>query len=252
MLRFAPAAWEEWRMYTKCIIEVQGSPMDVLVFLPEGSGPHPGLVHAQHIPVAHAGLEGDPFQIDVGERLARAGYAVAMPHVFHWWPKEADIEIKRAGFRDDRAVADLKAAYALLAEHDKVDEDRIGIVGHCWGGRVCWLGACHLPGLKAAVMLYGGRVKTGMGEGSVPLIGLADRIPCPMMGLFGNEDQNPSPADVDDLDKALTEAGVPHAFHRYDGAGHGFQDYTNASRYRREASDDAWRKLLGFCDKHLK
>jgi carboxymethylenebutenolidase len=252
MLKFAPAAWEEKRMYTKRIIEVQGSPMDVLVFLPEGSGPHPGLVVAQHIPVAHAGLEGDPFQIDVGERLARAGYAVAMPHVFHGWPKEADIEIKRAEFRDDRAVADLNAASMLLAEHDKVDADRIGIVGHCWGGRLCWLGACHNPDYKAAVMLYGGRIKAGMGPGSVPPIGLADRIPCPMMGLFGNDDQNPTPADVDDLDKALTEAGVPHEFHRYDGAGHGFQDYTNAGRYRRQASDDAWGKLLGFCDRHLK
>ena len=92
-------------MYTKRIVEVQGSPMDVLVFEPQGKGPFPGLVVAQHIPVAHAGLEGDPFQIDVGERLAREGYAVAMPHFFHWWPKEADIEIKRKGFRDDRATA---------------------------------------------------------------------------------------------------------------------------------------------------
>ena len=239
-------------MYYKRIVEVQGSPMDVLLFEPEGSGRFPGVVVAQHIPVAHAGLETDPFQIDVGERLAGAGYAVSMPHFFHWWPKEADIEIKRKEFRDDRAVADFKAAYDLLAKSDKVDASRIAVVGHCWGGRLCWLGACHIPTFKAAVMLYGGRVKTGMGQGSVPLIGLAGRIPCPMMGLFGNEDQNPTPDDVNDMDAALTEAGVAHEFHRYDGAGHGFQDYTNASRYRRQASDDAWGKLLGFLDRELK
>ncbi len=239
-------------MYYKRIVEVQGSPMDVFVFEPEGKGPFPGLVVAQHIPVAHAGIETDPAQIDVGERLARAGYAVAMPHFFHWWPKEADIEIKRKEFRDDRAVADFAASYKLLAGLDKVDEKRIGVIGHCWGGRLCWLGACHVPGFKAAVMLYGGRVKTGMGPGSVPLIGLADRIKCPMMGLFGNEDQNPSPADVDDMDAALTAAGVPHEFHRYDGAGHGFQNYSNPDRYRPEASEDAWKKLLGFFGKHLK
>jgi carboxymethylenebutenolidase len=243
---------EEKRMYYKRIVEVQGSPMDVLLFEPEGSGPFPGVVVAQHIPVAHAGLETDPFQIDVGERLAGAGYAVSMPHFFHWWPKEADIEIKRKEFRDDRAVADFTAAFDLLAKSDKVDANRIAVLGHCWGGRLCWLGACHNPKYKAAVMLYGGRVKTGMGAGSVPLIGLADRIRCPVMGLFGNEDQNPSPADVDDMDAALTAAGVAHAFHRYDGAGHGFQDYTNPNRYRREASDDAWTKLLGFLDGHLK
>jgi carboxymethylenebutenolidase len=239
-------------MYRKRIVEVQGSPMDVLVFEPEGKGPFPGLVVAQHIPVAHAGLEIDPFQVDVGERLARAGYAVAMPHFFHWWPKEADIEVKRKEFRDDWAVADFTAAYKLLSENSMVDESRIGVVGHCWGGRLCWLGACHIPQFRAAVVLYGGRIKSGMGPGSVPPIGLADRIRCPMMGLFGNEDGNPSPADVDDLDAALAAAGVPHEFHRYDGAGHGFQDYTNPNRYRREASDDAWKKLLGFLDKHLR
>ncbi len=40
--------------------------MPVLVFEPEGGGPHPGLVIAQHLPVAHAGLEKDPFQISGG------------------------------------------------------------------------------------------------------------------------------------------------------------------------------------------
>ena len=43
-------------MYYKRIVEVQGSSMDVLLFEPEGSGPFPGVVVAQHIPVAHAGL----------------------------------------------------------------------------------------------------------------------------------------------------------------------------------------------------
>ena len=232
-------------------VEVQGSPMEVFVFEPEGDGPFPAMVVAQHIPVAHAGIETDPFQLDVGERLAKAGYVVAMPHVFHWWPKEDGIEVKREQFRDDRAVADLNAAYEVAAANPKVDAERIGIIGHCWGGRLSWLGACHNPRYKASVVLYGGRIKMGLGEGSVPLIGLADRIPCPMLGIFGNEDENPSPADVDDLAKALDDAGVPHEFHRYDGAGHGFQDYTNADRYRKEQSEDAWGKIKDFLGRTL-
>ena len=39
------------------------------------------------------------------------------------------------------------------------------------------------------------------------------------MGFFGNEDQNPSPEDVDDYAEALRKAGVETTFHRYDGAG---------------------------------
>ncbi len=67
-----------------------------------------------------------------------------------------------------------------------------------------------------------------------------------MIGIFGNDDQNPSPADVDDLAAALATAGIEHEFHRYDGAGHGFQDFVNEERYRKEATADSWDKLFAF------
>ena len=239
-------------MHTKEIVDVQGSPMEVLIFEPEGEGPHPGLIVCQHLPNAHAGLETDPWQIGVGERLARAGYAVAMPFVFHWWPVDTDIDVKRQGFRDDWTVADLAAAFDCLGGRPSVDGDRIGIIGHCWGGRVSWLGACHNPRLKAAVMLYGGRIKLPFADNGTPPIELAGQIACPVMGVFGNDDQNPSLADVDDLAAALTKAGVPHEFHRYDGAGHGFQDETNPERYRAAQSDDAWDKIRIFLDRTLR
>ena len=233
-------------MYTKETIEIDGSPMDMLVFLPEGDGPFPGIVVAQHLPIAHMGLERDPFTIDVGERLADAGYACVIPYIFHWWPAEADIAVKREEFRDDRVVLDMDAAYGLLAGMAQVDNSRIGIIGHCWGGRVAWLAACHNPNYKAAAVLYGGRIKVAMGPNSVAPIELANRIPCPVIGIFGNDDENPSPADVDDLAAALDGAGVAHAFHRYDGAGHGFQDFVNEERYRKEATADSWTKIFAF------
>lgn len=239
-------------MYTKEILEIDGSPMETLVFKPEGAGPFPGLVVAQHLPLAHTGLENDPFTIDVGEKLAAHGYASVTPFVFHWWPKEEDIEVKRDQFRDDQAVKDMNAAYDLLAGMDEVNEKRIGIIGHCWGGRLSWLGACHNPRYKAAVVFYGGRIKLPMGEGAPAPISLASNIPCPMLGIFGNDDQNPSPADVKDLDAALDKAGVAHTFHQYDGAGHGFQDFNNPDRYREEQTKDSWEKVLAFLDSRLK
>ncbi len=238
-------------MYTKETIEIDGSPMDMLVFVPEGSGPFPGIVVAQHLPIAHMGLERDPFTIDVGERLANAGYACVIPYIFHWWPAEADIAVKREEFRDDRTILDMDAAYGLLAGMAQVDSSRIGIIGHCWGGRVAWLAACHNPNYKAAAVLYGGRIKVAMGPNSVAPIELANRIPCPVIGIFGNDDENPSPADVDDLAAALSNAAIAHEFHRYDGAGHGFQDFVNEERYRKEATADSWDKLLAFFSDRL-
>ncbi len=67
--------------------------------------------------------------------------------------------------RDDWTVADLKSTFEHLVRKENVDSKRIGIVGHCWGGRVAWLGACHLPDLAACAIFYGGRIKLPMEAG---------------------------------------------------------------------------------------
>jgi carboxymethylenebutenolidase len=238
-------------MYSKHTVTIEHSPMEILVFEPEGDGPHPGIVVAQHLPVAHEGLEKDPFTIDVGEKFAAAGYTCVIPWIFHWWTPETDIEVKRAEFRDDRCLSDMQASFDFLAGMDSVDENRIGIIGHCWGGRVSWLHACHNPNYKALITLYGGRLKLGMGAGAAPPIERAAHIPCPVLGVFGNDDQNPSPEDVADLDAALTAGNVKHEFHQYDGAGHGFQDFVNPDRYREKQGTDAWAKIRVFLEREL-
>tara|TARA_Y100001933_G_scaffold58430_1_gene58448 strand:- start:1293 stop:2027 length:735 start_codon:yes stop_codon:yes gene_type:complete len=233
-------------------VSVQGSPMEIFRFAPAGgSGPRPALVLAQHIPVGHTGIEHDTFTLETARRFARAGYAVAVPFIFHWWPKAETIERKRAEARDDWMVADMTAAFDALAADPGVDPSRIGAVGHCWGGRVAWLAACHLPELAACAIFYGGRIKLAMGPDSVPPIDLAGRIRCPVIGFFGNDDANPSPADVDDYAAALAAAGVEHGFHRYDGAGHAFQNFPTPERYREAASEDAWDKVLAFFQRTL-
>ena len=232
-------------------VRVEDSPMEIFLIQPKGKGPHPGIILAQHIPVGHTGVENDEFTLKTAERYAENGFAVAVPFIFHWWPKEETIELKREEFRDDWTALDLKAAYDFLGSRDTVDSRRVGIVGHCWGGRVAWLGACHNPELSACAVFYGGRVKLPLGPDTPPAIDLAGDIQCPVAGFFGNEDQNPSPEDVDDYEAALAAAGLPHEFHRYDGAGHAFQSFGNAERFRPAASEDAWRKVLAFLNSNL-
>ena len=238
-------------MYTIKTVDVLGSSMEVFMFEAEGEGPHPGIVLAQHIPVGHTGVENDTFTLKTAERLAENGYTVSVPFIFHWWPKEDEMQVKRDESRDDWQAADMQAGYDVLDGMASVDSQRIGIVGHCWGGRVAWIGACHNPNYKAAAVFYGGRIGLVMGDGDTPPIDLAGNIKCPVIGFFGNDDQNPSPEDVDAYDAALTAGGVPHTFHRYDSAGHAFQAFTMEERYRPEASEDAWGKLLVFLKEHL-
>jgi carboxymethylenebutenolidase len=233
-------------------IEVNGGPMEVFIFEPQGADPHPGLMQCMHIPGGHTGIENDSFTLKSAQRYADNGYVVAVPFIFHWWPKSAGIEIKRDEFRDDWTIPDLNAAYDLLSGLDIVDADRIGIVGHCWGGRVSWVGAGSNSRYKACAVFYGGRVKLVMGEGNPPAIDLAANITCPVMGFFGNDDQNPSPEDVDDYAEALSKAGVETTFHRYVGAGHAFQSFNSEEHYRHTTSEDAWEKVLNFFAEKLK
>ena len=233
-------------------IEVNGSPMEVFIFEPQQQGLHPGIMQCMHIPVGHTGIENDKFTLKSAQRYANDGYVVAVPFVFHWWPKSAEIEIKREEFRDDWTILDLNAAYELLSGLDNVDAERIGIVGHCWGGRVCWVGAGSNPLYKACAVFYGGRVKLVLGEGNPPAIDLTANITCPVIGFFGNEDENPSPEDVDDYSIALNKVGVEHTFYCYDGAGHAFQSFNSEERYCHSASEDAWEKVLAFFEEKLK
>lgn len=233
-------------------VEVDGSEMEVFLFTPPISQtPSPGLILAQHIPVGHTGLENDEFTLVTAARYAEAGFVVAVPFIFHWWPKSEDMMVKAKAFRDDQTTLDLKATYDLLTSRDDVVADRIGIAGHCWGGRVAWLGACHLP-VQACASFYGGRVKLPLGKGNPPAIELTHQMTCPVIGFFGNNDENPSPADVDDYEAALKSAGIAYEFHRYDGAGHAFQNFPTPERYHEQASEDAWAKALTFFDKCLK
>jgi carboxymethylenebutenolidase len=78
---------------------------------------------------------------------------------------------------------------------------------------------------------------------------LAD-LSCPLLGLFGNDDKAPTPAEVDRFDEILTGHGKPHEFHRFDGAGHAFFAVDRPA-YRPEAAMEGWRLVRAFLGKHL-
>jgi carboxymethylenebutenolidase len=58
-----------------------------------------------------------------------------------------------------------------------------------------------------------------------------------------------TPVEVSkEFERKLTEAGVPHEMHIYEGAPHSFFDRHFAQW--KDASDDAWRRMLAFVKKH--
>lgn len=226
-------------------VDVDGSPMGCYVSAPEGAGPFPSLVVIQHA----GGV--DEFVRAMADRFAAAGYLVVSPELYHRQdPESGEDPLTRMGrLRDAEVVADVNAAVEHTKGLAEADAGRMGITGFCMGGRVAYLMAAHNRSLRAAVVFYGGNIMVPWGEGPAPFE-LSERIECPVLGLFGQEDANPSPDDVAKLDAELTRLGKAHEFHSYPGAGHAFMHFQRES-YREEAAEDAWRRCLGWFQRYL-
>lgn len=226
-------------------VTVNGGDMNVYMAEPVGAGPHPAILLTFH----RGGI--DEFTCKYIDDLADAGYVAAAPNFYHRSPADANAGEAQGRVIDSDMVDDMNATVAMLQGRASVNSDGIGIVGHCFGGRNSYLGAATNPAFKACAVFYGGNTMVARGDGRPSPFELMKDITCPLMGFFGNNDQNPSPEDIDKIDAELTQHGVQHVFHRYDGAGHAFQNFTAPERYNEAATKDAQAKLLAFLKEEL-
>lgn len=226
-------------------VQVDGNDMQLFVSVPNGSGPFPAVVVIQH----QGGL--DEFVQEMTQRIAQAGYVGVAPELYHRDGPDCqdDGPTRRARLQDVNVIKDVNATIDFLLAHEGVDNERLGIVGFCMGGRVVYMMAAINPHLKAAASYYGGNTMVPWGDGPSPFDRTAE-IRCPLIGFFGEADGNPSPADMRKLDAELSKHGKAHEFHSYPGANHAFMN-VRGERYHAEAAQDSWPKTLAFFEKHL-
>ena len=140
--------------------------------------------------------------------------------------------------KDNEVIAEIAAAADYALSRPDLDRSRFFIAGHCMGGRLSFLGAATKPVFTACVAYYGGGMMTHWGEGTPTPFELIKNIRCPVYGFFGDLDTNPSPADVNRFEAELKQYGIPHVFHRYPKAGHGFQNPARAQGAQRRRNRD--------------
>ncbi|HUQ07310.1 MAG TPA: dienelactone hydrolase family protein [Kofleriaceae bacterium] len=239
-----PVRWDE--------IDVDGSKMRVYVGVPDAP-------RCAGVLVCHHGPGMDAFMLDVVHRLFRRGYAVAAPDLYHRQPADVTDTYARMGMlSDEQIVTDMDAGLAHLRGLSECAVGPVGVTGFCMGGRTAFMMAGVRDDLAAAAVFYGGRMKTSFGTGSgggdvsTTPFDLLAQIRCPVVGFFGDEDADPSPADVDALSAELARHARPHEFHRYRDAGHAFLNFTNPQRYRPRAAAAAWAEMLAFFGAHLR
>lgn len=225
-------------------ITVDNRSMRAYVGVPRHAGPLPAVVVAHHGPGLDQQME------DVLHRLYRAGYAVAVPDLFHRQAADVDMMSRIGQLRDEELIADMNAALAHLKAKD-MGIAKAGVTGFCMGGRVTYLMACANSEFDAAAVFYGGGIMKQWGSSPSPFDRSAS-IRCPVIGFFGEEDTNPSPADVRKIDDELTRLGKWHEFHVYKNTHHAFQNFLNPDRYRERAARASWSELLAFFDEFLR
>jgi carboxymethylenebutenolidase len=219
---------------------------------PAGEAPVPGIVAVHHLP------GWDEFYREFCERLARHGYAVICPDLFdrygHGTPDDVAATVRsQGGVPDDSVVADCEAALRWLKAQPG-SSGKAGIIGTCSGGRHALLAGSRVVGFDAVADLWGGGVVMAPEDLTparpVAPIDYTAGLQAPLLGLFGNEDQHPSPEQVSQHEEELKRHGKTYEFHRYDGAGHGFF-YYHWPLYRPEPAMDGWEKVFGFFGRHL-
>lgn len=194
----------------------------------------------------------------VAQRLVQEGFATLVVDLYRYTGREglsqATVLPFIAGLSDPQVLRAVQEGIDALAASPDVAGQRVGLIGFCMGGQYALLAACTCKGLSAVAPFYGMvRYAAGLDAAKKPRQPL-DAIPdltCPVLGLYGAEDNLIPIADVEELRRRLAQTKHAHEVHIYPGAGHAFLNDTRPDAYRPEAADAAWRRLVPFLRREL-
>ena len=196
---------------------------------------------------------------DVSRRFAKLGYMAVAPALYARQGEVKDLkdarEINRQVYSkipDTQSMSDLDATAAWAAKNGG-NKKKLSITGFCWGGRIVWLYAAHNPNLDAGAAWYGRVVPTANSpvneaQPKTP-IDYAKDLKAPVLGLYGGLDRGIPLDGVQRIQDELKKGKSGSEIIVYPNADHGFHaDYRPS--YNREASEDAWKRLLAWFKKN--
>jgi carboxymethylenebutenolidase len=229
-----------------------GDRIEAYLAQPLSAGPCGGVVVIHHMPGY------DEATKEITRRFAAHGYLAICPNLHYREAPGASpddaaaVTRAKGGVPDERLVGDVQAAGRSLTALGS-SNGKLATIGYCSGGRQSFLAACSLP-LDAAVVCYGayivGTPPAASPLKAAPLVHLAGKLSCPLLGLFGAEDKFPTPQDTAVLAEALRAEGKTFEFHTFEGAGHGFFA-TDRPSYRPAAATEGWQKIWEFFGRYL-
>ena len=184
----------------------------------------------------------NPHIKDVANRFAQAGFVALAPDLYHGEVATEPTEARKLAMALDRSTAltELNAAAQYLLDLDSTSGETVGIVGFCLGGGIAQAFAVRNPLNGAAISFYGSPLSDED----------AAQVNSALLTIWGAEDGAYALPRTEQLEQALTTAGVTNRRLVYEGAGHSFFNDTRAS-YHAEAAQDAWQQSLEWFTTYL-
>lgn len=179
------------------------------------------------------------------DRYAAKGYVVIAPDLYRGKVAADADEAHQLmrGLPDDRAMADMKAAFDFLAVRADVDPKRIAVAGWCMGGGYALSLALAEPRLAGVIINYGRLVSDAE---------KLKKLEAPVQGNFGGTDKGISVEDVRAFETALKTNGTVTDIMIFESSGHGFMNPNNTKGYDAKAAEKAWARMDSFLEKHLR
>jgi carboxymethylenebutenolidase len=182
----------------------------------------------------------------MSDRLAQQGYIALAVDLYNGEvasnPEKARELVNTALADPQQLEENLTQAYNYLEKERKAP--KIASIGWCFGGTWSLNTAKLFPQqLDAAVIYYGGNIDTDTEN-------LKD-LQMPILGIFGELDDNPSPETVKKFEASLKSLGITNEIYIYPNADHAFAN-PSGTRYNEQAAEDAWAKTMNFLNKYLK
>jgi carboxymethylenebutenolidase len=150
---------------------------------------------------------------------------------------------------DGQAFDKARASIDFLADHDDVDEARLGLVGFCMGGDF------------ALALGIDDRIRvTAPNYGKAPDDAHLEKL-CPVVASYGQKDKV-FRNNAARLETVLSAAGIANDVKLYPDAGHSFINtyapwYTAimgpvmAVGHHHDEAEDAWSRMLAFFENQL-
>ena len=207
--------------------------------VPDGNGPFPALI------VIHEWWGLNDWIKKSADEFADSGFIALAIDLYHGNSASSPGEARKlsGSVPKERAATDLRSAFDYLRNMKNVKAKNIGSIGWCFGGGYSLMAALQLNDLSACIINYGSLIMD---------TSALKKINCPVLGIFGEKDQNITPAKVNEFENALNEAGVKNKITIYPAAEHAFMNPDNPDRYNESAAQKAWKETFTFLNNNLK